>query len=392
MGEWRWNKELHSRYVHELPVRKVLVEYIYVDDDDVSVHSKCRTFDEVPQSAEDCPMWRIAVHYPVENRFLKPVALYSDPFRRGSHKLLLCDVYNDDWTPSKRNFRKQCDDTMTSPEVKKVAPWFGLEQEYTICDKTGYPIGWPPSSHPQPVDPYHHEANGTNKTFGRDLYESHLFACLYAGINISGGNAEAFPGQWEFQVGPSEGTRASDDLWTARYILYRMSEEFGLVVTLAPKPLPALNIGACGGHVNISTKPMREDRGIKHIEAAIKRLEKTHLPFLGICDPSGGLDNVQRLKGWFCTAPYQQFCWGIEDRNATIRIPRLVADDGKGYLEDRRPASNFDPYLVTGALVRIIVLGETIVLNPYLSAGGKGNGKEVVDKVADSLQQMCSFN
>ena len=46
MEEWRWNRELHSRYVHELPVRKVLVEYIYVDDDDVSVHSKCRTFDE----------------------------------------------------------------------------------------------------------------------------------------------------------------------------------------------------------------------------------------------------------------------------------------------------------------------------------------------------------
>ena len=45
------------------------------------------------------------------------------------------------------------------------------------------------------TEPYHHEANGTNKTFGRDLYESHLFACLYAGINISGGNAEAFPGQ-----------------------------------------------------------------------------------------------------------------------------------------------------------------------------------------------------
>ena len=46
MEEWRWNRELHSRYVHELPVRKTLVEYIYVDDDDVSVHSKCRTFDE----------------------------------------------------------------------------------------------------------------------------------------------------------------------------------------------------------------------------------------------------------------------------------------------------------------------------------------------------------
>ena len=145
----------------------------------------------------------------------------------------------------------------------------------------------------------------------------------------------------------------------------------------------------------------------RHIEAAIKRLEKTHLPFLGLCDPSGGVDNEQRLKGWFCTAPYRQFCWGVEDRNATIRIPRLVADAGKGFLEDRRPASNFDPYLVTGALVRIIVLGETTVYNPYLAAGagaggggggeklgrrGSGGEKSEIEKVANSLQKMCSFN
>lgn len=393
MCEWRWNRDLHSRYVHELPVRKVLVEYVYVHDDDVSIHSKCRTFDKEPQCAEDCPIWRIALNYPVENRFLKPVALYSDPFRRGSHKILLCDVYNDDWTPAVRNFRKRCAECMSTPEVKKAAPWFGLEQEYTLCDRNGYPIGWPPNYQPQPFEPFHHEANGTNKAYGRDFYEAHMFACLYAGINISGGNAEAFPGQWEFQVGPSEGVRASDDLWVSRYILYRMSEEFGLVVNLAPKPLP-LNIGACGGHVNFSTKSMREDGGMKHIEAAIKKLEKTHLQFLSISDPSGGRDNVDRLKGWFCTAPYQEFKWGVEDRNATIRIPRLVADEGKGYLEDRRPASNFDPYLVTDALMRVVVLGETTVGNPYGAAGKKEKGKEAgeqnaVAKVCAAIQQAC---
>ncbi|PVD21738.1 hypothetical protein C0Q70_17538 [Pomacea canaliculata] len=386
-SEWRWNRKLHSHYVHELPVSKVLVEYIFVDDDDVMVHSKCRTFEFEPEKPEDCPVWRIAINFPVENRFLKPVALYKDPFRRGPHKLLLCDVYNDDWTPSVRNFRKSCNETMSLQEVKSAEPWFGLEQEYTLCNVHGHPIGWPPSYQPQPFDPFHHEANGTTKAYGRDMYEAHLFAALYAGCNISGGNAEAFPGQWEFQVGPSEGVKAADDLWVARYILYRLSEEFGLVVSLAPKPVPGVRIGACGGHVNVSTKAMRADGGMTHIEAAIKQLEKSHLQFLGICDPSGGRDNVSRLQGWFCTAPYRDFRWGVEDRNASIRIPRLVADDGKGFLEDRRPASNFDPYLVTDALMRIILLGETTVWNPYASIEGDHRGTST--DLNASVRQMA---
>ena len=45
--------------------------------------------------------------------------------------------------------------------------------------------------------------------------------------------------------------------------VYRVSEDFGLVVSLALKPLPAVSIGACGGHVNISTKPMRDDGGMR---------------------------------------------------------------------------------------------------------------------------------
>lgn len=139
-------------------------------------------------------------------------------------------------------------------------------------------------------------------------------------------------------------------------------------------------------------KPTSFSLTLRHIEAAIQRLEKTHLPFLGLCDPSGGLDNEQRLKGWFCTAPYQEFCWGIENRNASIRIPRLVADAGKGFLEDRRPASNFDPYLVTGALVKIIVLGETTVSNPYVTEKGKGEHQSEIEKVENSLHQICSFN
>ena len=41
---------------------------------------------------------------------------------------------------------------------------------------------------------------GANKVYGRDVVEAHYRACLYAGINISGTNAEVMPAQWEYQV------------------------------------------------------------------------------------------------------------------------------------------------------------------------------------------------
>lgn len=40
----------------------------------------------------------------------------------------------------------------------------------------------------------------------------------------------------------------------------------------------------------------------------------------------------------------------------SIRIPRHVAAQGYGYLEDRRPASNIDPYRVTGIIVETTLL------------------------------------
>ena len=78
---------------------------------------------------------------------------------------------------------------------------------------------------------------GANKVYGRDIVEAHYRACLYAGVNISGTNAEVMPAQWEFQVGPCEGITMGDDLWVARFLLHRVAEEFGVIVTMDPKPM-----------------------------------------------------------------------------------------------------------------------------------------------------------
>lgn len=364
---WRFNHKAYSRYVHdlELPEDQVLLEYVYINDDGQTLASKCRRVDKTPESPDDVPVWSFALNFPVEDCFLKPVAIYRDPFRRGPHRIVLCEVYANDWEPAFRNFRHACAETMSHPDVTSSEPWFGLEQEYSLVDSNQRPLGWPSPFMPRSEGPTHHDAVGMFTAYGRDLYEAHLFACMYAGINISGGNAEACEGQWEFQVGPSVGVKAADDLWMGRYLLHRLGEEFGIAVTFHPKPVGASGIYSNGGHVNFSTLPMREEGGLDVIKSVMPCLERCHHDYLHLCDPRGGADNESRLAGNMCTAS-KHFSWGVENRDATVRIPRQVAADGKGFLEDRRPASNYDPYLVTSALVKVVVLGEETVENPYI--------------------------
>jgi glutamine synthetase len=259
--------------------------------------------------------------------------MYPDPFRRGDNVLVLSECYNSDGTPNKFNYRAECNKSME--KYKEHEPWFGLEQEYTLFDLHGRPYAWPIGGFPGPQGPYYCGV-GAGKVYARDIVEAHYKACLYCGVKISGINAEVMPSQWEFQVGPCHGIEMGDHLWMARYLLERIAEEFGVRISLHPKPLEGDWNGA-GCHTNVSTRETRDPEiGMKAIHDAIARLEKKHKEHILVY----GSDNEKRLTGRHETGHIDSFSSGVANRGASIRIPRQCAKDGYGYFEDRRPASN----------------------------------------------------
>jgi glutamine synthetase len=134
--------------------------------------------------------------------YLRPKAFYPDPIRLHGNILVMCETWMSDGTPNAYNYRHDADVIMAA--YKSEEYWFGLEQEYSLLGADGWPYGWPKSGFPGPQGPYYC-AVGTGRVMCRDIVEAHYKACLYAGIQISGTNAEVMPAQWEYQVGPSLG-------------------------------------------------------------------------------------------------------------------------------------------------------------------------------------------
>jgi len=350
------------------PEDTILVEYVWIDAVG-NTRSKTRSLPLAKcKSVETLPKWNYdgssTDQAPGDDSevILYPCAIFKDPFRpRTDGKfniLLMCDTYTPAGEPLETNSRakvKSNFDKHTSEEI-----WFGMEQEYTLFnldEKT--PLGWPRGGYPsRPQGPYYCSV-GPENNFGRAIVEAHYKACIYAGISISGCNGEVMPGQQEYQVGPVVGIAGGDQLMMSRYILMRVCEDFQVYCTLHPKPMKGDWNGA-GMHTNVSTKSMREDGGLEVIKQAIYKLGAKHAEHIKVY----GEGNDQRLTGAHETASIHQFSYGIANRGASVRIGRETFADGKGYFEDRRPASNCDPYIVTGKILDTIMGPAAPVIEP----------------------------
>jgi len=345
---------------------RIAAEYVWIGGSGWDMRCKSRTLEAVPADVGELPLWNYdgssTGQAPGTDSevFMKPAAIFKDPFRGGDNIIVLCDAYvpprlEEDGTvtamePIPTNTRVACAEAMAAAAAH--APWFGIEQEYTLLHpETKWPLGWPHGGYPGEQGPYYCSA-GVGRAIGRDLAEAHYKACLHAGVNVSGINAEVLPGQWEYQVGPCEGIVMGDHLWMSRYLMYRVAESFNVEVTFDPKPVPG-DWNGSGCHTNYSTAETRkEGTGLDAVLAQVDRLGKKHLEHIA----AYGEGNERRLTGKHETASIGSFSWGIANRGCSVRVPRTVPIDKCGYYEDRRPSSNMDPYVVTRMIVQTTLL------------------------------------
>jgi len=286
---------------------------------------------------------------------IRPCNSYRCPFRQGNNILVMCDTYKPTGEPLEGNNRSWAKELFDQKLDEK--PWYGMEQEFFIIDNvTGKPLGFPVKGKPSPQGQYYCSAGSIN-AFGRKLIDTHYEYCLYAGLNISGINAEVAPGQWEYQIGPVEGINAGDELCIARYILNRISEKHNININMEPKPVKG-DWNGSGCHTNYSTKNMREGNeksGLEYINEAIQKLSLKHNEHMKLY----GTGNELRMTGNHETSRFDTFNSGVANRGASVRIPNTTNKDKKGYFEDRRPSSNMDPYLVTGIIFKTTVLDKS---------------------------------
>ncbi len=330
---------------------KLKLEYLWLDGYEPVANLRGKTLvkegDPDTWSLDDCPNWGFdgsstqQAEGSSSDCVLKPVALYPDSTRRNGF-LVMCEVMLPDGTPHPSNTRA------TIPDDPGL--WVGLEQEYFLY-QDGRPLGWPDDGFPAPQGPYYTGVGYENVgDIARAIVEEHLDICIDAGINHEGINAEVAKGQWEFQIFGKGSATACDQVWVARYILQRLCEKYGVSVEYHCKPWQG-DWNGSGMHCNFSTERLREEGGKEYFEALMGAFEKNMEEHIAAYGP----DNHLRLTGLHETQSIDQFSYGLSDRGASIRMPvNFIKDGYKGYLEDRRPNSQGDPYKIVARVSKTI--------------------------------------
>lgn len=342
---------------------KLKLEYIWLDGykPEPNLRSKIKVINykssNVVMSLDEIPDWGFDGSSTMQAEgyssdcYLKPVRLYWSQIKdNNSYPLVyvLCDVYDKNNKPHETNQRFKLGNEDTDF-------WVGFEQEYFI--RSGHNkniIGFDNGGMIDPQGKYYCGVGG--QIFGRHLSDEHLNLCLDLGIDVEGTNAEVALGQWEYQTFSKGKLKAADDLWMSRYLLYKLAEKYGYQIELHPKPITLGDWNGSGLHTNFSNKRMREKGGEEYFNSIFKVFESRQ----DIHIENYGSDNNLRLTGKHETQSIDKFSWGISDRGASIRVPKSVGEIWKGYLEDRRPGSNADPYKILNVICESLTLSEEL--------------------------------
>ena len=327
------------------------LEYIWLDGKkpvpELRGKTLLKTFEHPPALA-DLPRWgfdgssTMQAEGKSSDCVLKPVALYPDASRQDSY-IVLSEVLHADGSPHSSNARATIEN---DPDL-----WIGFEQEYFLY-QGGHPLGFPENGYPStPQGPYYcgvgYKYMGS---LARKIVEEHLELCLAAGINHEGINAEVAKGQSEFQIFAKGSAKAADDTWTARYLMMRLCEKYEVDVVLHCKPIKG-DWNGSGMHCNFSTKYIREVGGMEYFEALMTAFSENVAEHIAVYGP----DNHLRLTGLHETQAIDKFSYGLSDRGASIRMPiNFIKNGYKGYLEDRRPNSEGDPYQIVSRILKTI--------------------------------------
>ena len=287
---------------------KYKLEYIWLDGytpvPNLRGKTQIKEFSAFPE-LEELPLWGFDGSSTMQAEghssdcVLKPVAHYADPARTNG-VLVMCEVMMPDGkTPHSTNKRATI--------LDDAGAWFGFEQEYFFY-KDGRPLGFPTAGYPAPQGPYYTGVGYKNVgDVARQIVEEHLDLCLAAGINHEGINAEVAKGHTDWN--------------------------------------------GSGMHANFSTEYMRTVGGKAYFESLMAQFDKNLHDHINVYGP----DNHMRLTGKHETAPWNKFSYGVADRGASIRVPHSFVNNGyKGYLEDRRPNSQGDPYQIASQILKTI--------------------------------------
>lgn len=328
-------------------MKKTKLEYIWLDGStpEQKLRSKTKVINYIKDPLVlELPIWNFdgsstnQATGDSSDCLLQPVRIIEDPTDIDSY-LVMCEVLNADYTPHPTNHR-------AAINSNNEDLWFGFEQEYFIYGKNGLPLGVNSLEELRDQGDFYCGV-GYKNVAGRRIANEHMNTCIEAGLNITGINMEVMKGQLEYQLFAKGEQTAADDLWLSRYILYRLCEQYEVEVNIHPKPITSdsgYQANGSGMHVNFSNTSLRNHGGKDYVKGLMSEFELYH----DLHITNYGSDNDLRLSGEFETQHISKFSYGVSDRGASIRIPISTAQNNfRGYLEDRRPASNANPYKLT---------------------------------------------